>query len=157
MNLLDEKWNRRYLEMARLVSTWSKDPSTRVGAVAVGADGRILSTGYNGFPRGIADDSRYDDRQQKYGLIVHAEMNCIYNAAYLGSASLKGSSIYVYGLPVCHECCKGIIQAGFFRIVLEKIIIDNLPANWKESWNRSSIMLEEAGITCEFVDIQKPL
>jgi dCMP deaminase len=67
-----EKWDCRFLEMAELVGSWSKDPSTKVGAVIVDKDRRIVSTGYNGFPQGIADRSELlNDREKKYKLIVH--------------------------------------------------------------------------------------
>jgi len=71
---LSTKWDQRYLEVARVVGTWSKDPSTQIGAVAVGLKGQILAQGYNGFARGIFDDiDRYEDRPTKYKYIVHAE------------------------------------------------------------------------------------
>ncbi|MBT7127172.1 MAG: CMP deaminase, partial [Candidatus Thioglobus sp.] len=82
MNALD-KWDKRYLGLAAEVSTWSKDPSTQVGAVTVGSKKEVLSQGFNGFPRGIDDsDERYNNRDTKYKLVVHAEMNAIYNATY---------------------------------------------------------------------------
>ena len=74
------KWDYRFLKIAKEVGTWSKDPSTQVGAIAVN-DKRIIATGYNGFPKGIKDtDELLSDRQAKLKLMVHAEMNMIYNA-----------------------------------------------------------------------------
>ena len=114
------KWYKRYLKLAKEVATWSKDPSTQVGAVVVGSKGQILSQGYNGFPRGISDLSkRLNDRDVKLSLIVHAEMNAIYNATYSG-VSLDGSTIFIYGLPACSECAKGIIQVGIKKVVVSK-------------------------------------
>ena len=79
------KWDRRYLDLAAEVSKWSKDPSSKIGAVAVGSKGQVLSQGYNGFPRGIVDGGvRLNEREIKYKYIVHAEMNLIYNATYNG-------------------------------------------------------------------------
>lgn len=110
------KWDKRFLNVAREVSTWSKDPSTQVGAVAV-RDKRILSTGYNGFPTSVEDDyAIYNNRKEKYKRIVHAEMNVIYNAGLHG-ISLKDSTLYIWGLPVCSQCALGIIQSGIIRIV----------------------------------------
>ena len=106
--MIKESWYSRYLDVAKIVSTWSKDPSTQVGAVAVGTKGQILAQGYNGYPRGM-DDSNYEQRELKYSRIVHAEMNCIYNASWNG-VSLNEAYMFVYGMPVCHECAKGIIQ-----------------------------------------------
>lgn len=142
---LDNKWNDRYMEMARKVSEWSKDPNTKVGAVAVGSKGQILSQGFNGFPRGILDTSeRLNDRETKYMYVVHAEMNVIYNATYNG-VSLDKASLYVYGLPVCSECCKGIIQVGIQTVYVSKECLELRP-HWQESWMRSVDMFSEAGI-----------
>ena len=77
-------WGERYLHLAKEVSTWSKDPSTKVGAVAIGDNGEVLTQGFNGFPRGIKDSSeRLKDRERKYKLVVHAEMNAIYNLSLI--------------------------------------------------------------------------
>ena len=82
---MSEKWDKRYLELARHISEWSKDPSTKIGAIAIGDHGQVLSQGYNGFPRGINDDTfRLTVREVKYKYIVHAEMNAIYNASFNG-------------------------------------------------------------------------
>ena len=92
---LSNKWDIRYLELAKQLSTWSKDPSSKIGAVAIGDKGQVLSCGYNGFPRNIVDSGeRLNDREQKYNYIVHAEMNVIYNASYNG-VSLDNSTVYV--------------------------------------------------------------
>jgi dCMP deaminase len=142
MNALD-KWDKRYLGLAAEVSTWSKDPSTQVGAVTVGSKKEVLSQGFNGFPRGIHDtDERYQNRDTKYKLVVHAEMNAIYNATYSGT-SLDGATLYVYGLPICSECAKGIIQVGIKKVVVEK---SKELDNWNESVQLSKVMFEEAGV-----------
>ena len=92
-----DKWDERYLSLAAEVATWSKDPSTQVGAVTVGSKKEVLSQGFNGFPRGIHDtDERYNDRETKYKFVVHAEMNAIYNATYSG-ASLDGATLMYMG------------------------------------------------------------
>lgn len=138
------KWTRRYMDMAKEISTWSKDPSKKVGAVAVGAKGQILSQGYNGFPRGVKDtDDRYNVREVKYKYVVHAEMNCIYNACHTG-ASLDGAVLYVYGLPTCSECAKGIIQVGISKVIME--YPKDLPVQWEESLVLTKEMLREAGV-----------
>ena len=85
---MSEKWDGRFLSLATHISNWSKDPSTKVGCVVVGPDREIRSTGFNGFPRGIADtDERLSDRDLKYPLICHAEENAIMHAARIGLAS----------------------------------------------------------------------
>ena len=137
-------WINRLLEEAKHKSSWSKDPSRKIGAVAVGEFNQIISTGYNGFPRGINDDiSRYSDREIKYKYVVHAEMNLIYNACLTG-VSLNKSKLFVYGLPVCSECAKGIIQVGVKEI--HCMIPNNCPDIWKESSKLSKSMFSEAGI-----------
>ena len=141
------KWDARWLEIAGVVSTWSKDPSTKIGAIAV-KDKRLVSTGYNGFPRGIQDyDDRWNNREEKYKYVVHAEMNCIYNANY-HNQSLKGSTMYIVGLPVCHECAKGIIQAGVVRVVAE---FKDAPLKWARSTEITEKMFKEAGIVYDKV------
>lgn len=138
------KWNNRYIQLAKQVASWSKDPSRKIGAVAVGSKGQILSQGYNGFPRGIADtDYRLTDREEKYKYVVHAEMNVIYNASHSG-VSLDSSDLYVYGLPVCSECAKGIIQVGVKRVFV--LYEEALPQIWSQSWERTKNMFDEAGV-----------
>jgi len=139
------KWNERYMAMAKEVAQWSKDPNTKVGAVAVGSKGQILSQGYNGFPRGINDsEDRLSDRETKYKYVVHAEMNVIYNATYSG-VSLDGAKLYVYGLPVCSECAKGIIQVGITEVYVAQECIDLRP-QWFISFQQTMDMFNEAGI-----------
>lgn len=146
---MNVKWRNRYLELAKTISTWSKDPSTKIGAVIVGDKGQILSQGYNGFPRGVYDDeSRLTDKELKYKYTVHGEMNAIFNAS-LNGICLNGAVMYVYGLPVCHECAKGIIQVGIKHVVMwvEKKISDK----WSESWYQTRKMLEESGVTYDLI------
>jgi dCMP deaminase len=140
------KWTRRYLDIAKEVATWSKDPSRQIGAIAVGDKGQILSQGYNGFPRGVKDtDDRYNNREDKYKYVVHGEMNCIYNACNSG-VSLNGSTLYVTGLPVCSECAKGIIQVGIRKVVME--YPNDIPDFWRESVELTKQMFYEAGVLC---------
>jgi dCMP deaminase len=137
------------MDIAKRIAAWSKDPSRKIGAVAVGSKGQILSQGYNGFPRGILDSSeRYNNRERKYQLVVHAEMNVIYNATFNG-VSLDGASMYVYGLPVCSECAKGIIQVGVRRVVI--LTEDVVPDIWTNSFKITEEVLSEAGVECEWI------
>jgi len=145
-----DKWDKRYLEIARQVSSWSKDPSRKIGAVIVGNAGQIISQGYNGFARGIKDtEERYNDRETKYKYIVHAEANAIFNAIH-NSASPVGSTIYVTGLPVCHQCADIIIQTGIKKVVMNTEPYDN----WEESGNLALEKFKEAGIEYEFVKLE---
>lgn len=131
MNPHSSSWQSKYLGLAQHISTWSKDPSTKVGAVVVNKDQQILSIGYNGFPRGIEDDHRLNNRDEKYKLVVHAEMNAIYNATHNG-VSLNNSVLYVHGLPVCSDCANGIIQSGIKYVVMTKL--DEIPDKWLDSF-----------------------
>tara|TARA_R100001463_G_scaffold66717_2_gene120339 strand:- start:280 stop:735 length:456 start_codon:yes stop_codon:yes gene_type:complete len=143
---LSAKWDKRYLGLAEEIASWSKDPSTQIGAVAIGTKGQVLSQGYNGFPRGIDDTyQRLNIRDVKYQYVVHAEMNCIYNATYNG-VSLQGATIYIHGLPVCHECAKGLIQAGIKRVVYQA---DEIPEKWEESNQLTIELFSEANVDYE--------
>ena len=98
-------WDEYFMGVALLASMRSKDPSTQVGACIVGPDNIILSTGYNGFPRGCSDDEfpwarEGAETETKYPFVVHAELNAILNA---GGKSLRGARIYVALFP-CNEC-----------------------------------------------------
>ena len=109
-------WDKRFLKLAKHISKWSKDPSTQVGCVVVGPDKEIRSTGFNGLPRGIADnDERLNNREIKYPLICHAEENAIMHSARIG-ISLKDCTAYVTW-PPCTRCARSLIQAGISTII----------------------------------------
>ena len=145
--MLDTKWKKRFLKLSKEISTWSKDPSTKVGALIISEDRNIISTGYNGFPRNIEDtEERLNNRELKYKFILHAEMNCILNALYNGR-SVKDCILFVHGLPPCSECTKSIIQAGIKKVITDSKATDN----WKESLKLSLEMLKEANVDIEFI------
>ena len=139
---LSEKRDRRFLDLAKLVATWSKDPSTKVAAVAVRANGTVASIGYNGFPRGVSDnEDRYANREKKYAMIVHAENNALLNSR----ESLDGCTLYVTPLPPCTQCTAAIIQHGIKRVVIGQK--NDVPEKWKEQSESSKTMFQEAGVT----------
>ena len=141
---MSTKWDQRFLELARHISGWSKDPSTQVGCVVVGEDREIRSTGFNGFPRGIKDDAeRLLDREQKYPLICHAEENAIMHAARIG-LSLKGCTAYVTW-PPCTRCARSLIQAGVVEVVYPAE--SKVPERWSDDFDISTQMMNEAGLT----------
>ncbi|NQX83974.1 MAG: CMP deaminase [Mycoplasmataceae bacterium] len=144
------KWDYRFIDVARLISTWSKDPSTQIGAVIVGNKSQIISQGYNGFFRGDLDETKenYLDREVKYKRIIHAESNAIYNALHNG-AQIKGATIYVYGLPTCHECAKAIIQCGIKKVVCPSIEPNS---RWEDSCSTALSFFEMAGVEVVFYD-----
>ena len=143
---MSNKWDKRYMELAKQVGTWSKDPSKQIGAIAIGSKGQVLAQGYNGFPRGIDDNESWlNTKETKYKYVVHAEMNLIYNATFNG-ISLNGSTVYVSGLPVCSECAKGLIQVGVKQIVMSKDSLEGADEKWLDSFELTIALLNEAGI-----------
>jgi dCMP deaminase len=146
---MTEKWDRRFLKVARDISTWSKDPSTKVGAVAVGPNREMRAQGYNGFPRGVTDSpERYNDREIKYRLIVHAELNTCLHAARIG-VPLEGCDLYVT-LPPCSVCAGALIQVGFRNVIT---IAQEIPDRWKEDFERGQNILAEAGVGYRYVEL----
>jgi len=142
-----EVWDRRFLELAKTVSTWSKDPSTKVGAVLVTPDKRVVGMGFNGFPRGVADDERLNERELKYEIVVHAEVNAILQAGH----QAKGATLYCYPSfqlpPICSRCAGVAIQAGIATIIGYKPDPDDeRNQRWSESISIAKTMWEEAGL-----------
>lgn len=148
---MTSKWDLRFIGLAQHISTWSKDPSTKVGCVVVGEDREIRSTGFNGFPRGINDDEeRLTDREKKYPLICHAEENAIMHAARIG-VSLKDSTAYVTW-PPCSRCARSLIQAGIREIVYPET--GKIPERWIEDFTISDSMLNEAGVAVRSIKLE---
>jgi dCMP deaminase len=131
------KWDERFINLAAHVADWSKDPSTKVGAV-ITKDKKVVSLGFNGFPAGVDDcPKRLEEKLVKYSMIVHAEANAILTAGH----GLQGCTIYST-LSTCNECAKLIIQSGIKKVVCRK--------SKKEKWNYAFMiakkMYEEAGV-----------
>lgn len=142
-----EKWNLRFMDMARLVAGWSKDESTKVGCVIIGPDKEVRSMGYNGLPRGVDDTVAIRNiRPTKYDWFEHAERNAIYNAGLYG-ASIKNCVLYVT-LPPRPDCARGIIQSGIREIVYMDLPDDNgkKTAGWRDKLDISFTMFDEAGV-----------
>ena len=145
------RWVEYFRNLAHQVKLKSKDDRTQIGAIIVGKDKEIVSTGYNSFPRGI-DDFRKDrqERPEKYFWFEHGERNAIYNAARIG-VSTKGCTMYLScGVP-CSDCARGIINAGIVRIFCERGGGAKGP-KWAESAERSWMMFDEAGVEVNFYD-----
>jgi dCMP deaminase len=141
MNLTN--WDKRFLDLAELVSSWSKDPSTKVGAVIVDDQNIIVSVGFNGFPKGIEDNDRLNHRDSKYQIIVHAENN----ALMFAKRPLDGCTIYTYPFMPCPRCAGMIIQSGIKRVVSYKNTIDRM--RWELDFSISRELLNEANIQLE--------
>jgi len=144
------EWNEYFLSIAETVKLKSKDQSTQIGAVIVGENNEVLSTGYNSFPRGLDDNLKErQERPEKYFYMVHAESNAIVNAARVG-VSLKNSTIYLTcGIPCC-ECTKLIINAGIKTIFCKNTIEDVKGSHWDESKKKSIEMINECNINLNF-------
>lgn len=147
------RWDRHFLELASIVGTMSKDPSTRVGAVLTNGERQIVGTGFNGFPRGILDQPhRLEDREVKLALTVHAETNALLAAARNGIRT-KGCTLYVvavrggvvWGGPPCTSCTLAIIQAGIQTVVAHEPL--GVPPEWSDNLVQSRQLLWEAGVT----------
>ena len=148
-----DRWDRHFLQLALDHARMSKDPSTQVGAIVVGPDMELISAGFNGFPRGISDTpERLGDRETKYEIIVHAEMNAILAAARSG-VPLRGCTLYVaaiddrgliWGGPPCVRCAVEAMQAGITEIVSWPQA--NVPERWRASLAKSESLLTEAGV-----------
>jgi dCMP deaminase len=106
------KWTFRGLKLAKEISTWSKDPSTKVGSVILDQNHRVISVGFNGYPKGCNDDGM-ENREEKYKKVLHSEINAILFA----KQDLKNCTIYVYPMPPCCRCAGAIIQSGISSII----------------------------------------
>lgn len=138
-----QKWDLRFLRLAEHVASWSKDPSTKCGAVIVRPDFSVVSLGYNGFPRGCDDAPRlYGNREEKYQRVIHAEVNAVLQAR----CDLSGCILYSWpaGLaPTCDRCATVVIQAGITRVV-HGFVDNEFTRRW--SPERSLQLYREAGV-----------
>jgi dCMP deaminase len=144
------KWDSRFCGMAKFVSEWSKDPNAKVGAVVFARRGGDISIGYNGFPIGVEDSAeRLDDLETKLELVVHAEQNALIAA---GSRSF-GSTIYVWGKPVCARCAGSIIQAGVKRVVALNPDSVDCESKWHKTGKVAHQIFLEAGVEVDFYSV----
>ena len=145
-----EKWDSRFCELAKFVSEWSKDPNAKVGAVIFSRRGGDVSIGYNGFPMGVEDSAeRLEDQEMKLELVVHAEQNALIAA---GSRT-AGSTLYVWGKPICARCAGSIIQAGVKRIVAPSPDSVSAESKWYKTGMVSHQIFLEAGIQVYFYSV----
>lgn len=140
-------WDRRFIEMAKLVASWSKDPSTQTGAVIVDPRRRVVSVGYNGFARGVEDTpERYADRETKYKLIVHCERN----ALLFAGRDLKGCTLYTWPFMSCATCAAVVIQSGITRCVAPPIP-EHLRERWEVDMDLARQQFHEAGVMLDIL------
>ena len=139
-------WTEYFLGIAEQVKLKSKDQSTQIGAVIVGIDNEVLSTGYNSFPRGMDDSiEERQERPEKYFWFEHAERNAIYNAARVG-IPLKGSTIYLTSGPPCMDCARGIVNSGIKIIYCKEECTTKNKEKWLESQSKSIQLLRECNV-----------
>lgn len=150
-----DHWERYFFSLARQASLMSRDPSTKTGAVIVRPDRSIVSSGFNGFPRGTRDDPElYLDREQKYRRVVHAEMNAI----LLSRQDLAGCLLYTWPFLTCERCAVHVIQTGI-RAVFAPTASTEQNSRWGESFEGARQLYREAGIVVIerlFEELDKP-
>lgn len=141
--VLHSKWHVRFIELAMHIAKWSKDPSTQVGAVIVDSERRVVSVGYNGFPRGVDDtDTRLNNKQVKLQMVKHAEENAIFNSVQRPNDCI----LYVTHHP-CASCAGSIIQSGIKYVVVPNPDSNFAFANrWRDSIDLARSMFKEAKV-----------
>ena len=144
------KWDRRFMRMAQLVSTFSKDPSTGVGCIIADQRQRIVSTGFNGLPRSVDDTpERLNNRELKLALTLHAEQK----AVLFAERDIHGMTCYTWPLPPCSRCAALLIQAGIARVVAPSPS-SQLAERWGESLELAIMALREAKVTVDIIDTE---
>ena len=139
-------WTQYFVNIAEVVKLKSKDINTQIGAVIVGRDHEIVSTGYNSFPRGIKDlEPERQERPEKYYWMEHAERNAIYNAARIGVSTNHCTIYLTCGMP-CADCARAIINAGIRTIYCKSGDVGAKDARWVEHAKRSEIMFKESDV-----------
>jgi dCMP deaminase len=134
-------WDMRFLDQAKLVASWSKDPSTKVGAVIVDEHNRVVSQGFNGFARGVADSkTRLHTREVKYRLVLHAECNAILFAR----RPLEGCIMYSWPMQPCAQCASMLVQVGIQRVVSVHPSPDRTK-RWGADMNLAKEIMKEGG------------
>lgn len=147
------KWDHRFLELAALIATWSKEPNTRVGCVIVGRNLQVVSTGFNGFPRGVKDSvERICDRETKLAMTLHAEDNALLSA----TRSLHGCTAYITH-PPCSLCAAKLIQKGVKRVVYAKLTDRGFLTRWGKSMGLGQQMASEAKVQIQESDFVIPV
>lgn len=137
-----DKWHEYFLKEAKLISELSKDPSTQTGAVIVRPDRTIAAKGYNGFPMGFPDHPRlYADRETKYRLIIHCEMNALLSAR----ERVDGYTLYTWPILSCNRCAVHMVQAGITTVVGPKCP-DHMHDRWYEEIQKSKDIFANTGI-----------
>lgn len=150
MNNKISKWDKKFIELSKHISTWSKD-CHGVGAVITDENNIVLSLGYNGLPRRADDEvESRKERSQKLIYTIHAEENAILNAARKG-ISLDKSTIYLQWFP-CINCAKHIINSGINRIVCTEYDKNDSMRMNDYKFGIAESLLRECGVKIDFYE-----
>ena len=142
------KWDTRFLSLASTVADWSKDPSTKCGAVIVTPEHRIVSLGFNGLARGVEDTyDRLNDRETKLRMIIHAEINAI----LFSEGFTDGCTLYTHPFMPCSRCAAQIIQAGITKVVAPSNPSSPREKRWESDFALTREMFSETGITLDLI------
>lgn len=142
---MSAKWDTRFLRLAREVASWSKDPSTKTGAVIVDSNRQIVSVGFNGFPQGMPDDEAlYANRDEKYSRIVHCEINALLFAGKLPA----GCTLYNVPFMSCDRCVVQMLQAGIRRFVAQEATRDQ-KVRWGTAFDKTQRYIADCGATLD--------
>ena len=145
---MNEKWDIRFLELAKHVAQWSKDISVKTGAVIIDGRNRIISIGYNGLPQKVEDtEDRYKNREIKLSIILHCEENAI----LFSKQDLTGYTLYTWPFMSCSKCASLVIQSGITRCVAPKTPED-IDSRWHDSLELSKQLFKEAGIKLDIYE-----
>lgn len=144
-----DHWDRRYLELCKHISGWSKDPSSKVGAVIVDPEyNNIVSLGFNGLPRGVEDTvERLSVRSTKLRMVVHGEMNALIFAA----RPVRGCKLYTYPWHPCAQCASMMVQAGISEVIAPTTPED-IAERWKADIELVENIFEEARVSLYLVE-----
>lgn len=142
-------WDVKFMRLALHIAEWSKDQSRKVGCVIIGPRNDVRATGFNGFPRGVDDDTTHrHKRPAKYAWTEHAERNAIYNAAAAGTV-LAGCRVYVPWYP-CIDCARAIVQSGIIELI--GFEPDWHDPKWAGDFELTQELFDEVGLTVRFLD-----
>lgn len=140
------KWDARFIQLAKHVAEWSKDPSTKCGAIITQGN-QIISLGFNGFAKGCDDNPElYNNREHKYKRILHAEQN----ALLFANQDITGATCYIWPMPPCSTCCAMLIQKGIKHIVAAQPSYEQT-YRWGSMFDESKKMCKEAEVELHLV------
>ena len=142
------KWDLRFMILAAEISKWSKDPSTKAGAVIVRPDRTVASLGYNGFPKQMPDTAElYLDRNAKYSRIIHCEMNALIHSR----EQVAGHTLYTYPFACCDRCVVHMVQAGISRFVFPEPTVEAL-SRWSDAFEKTKRYMDECRVAYLQID-----